>query len=63
MYLEIFRDDNGFRNLGERVEFGFFEGRSEDWWDRGEREGEVGYREEGMLKIENRFSGYFVGGY
>ena len=63
MHSEILRDDNGFRNSGERAEPGLSEGRSEDWWDRGEREGEAGYREEGMLKIENRFRGYLVGGH
>lgn len=61
MHSKSLRDDKGVRNSGERVEPGL-RGKNEDWWSRGEREGEAGYREEGMLKIENRFSGYLVGG-
>lgn len=62
MRSESLRNDNRFRNSGERAEPGLVEGRNEDWWSRGEGEGEAGYREEGMLKIENRFSGYLVSG-
>lgn len=62
MHSKSLRNDNGFRNSGERAEPGLVVGRNEDWWSRGERNGEAGYREEGMLKIESRLSDYLVCG-